>query len=374
MAGLSPTPKQQIFGSDGAPLVGGKIYTYAAGTSTPATTYTDYSAGTANTNPIILDSYGQANIWLLTSTSYKFIVKTATDVLLYTVDNISTPLDISAFAAPPPIGSTTPNTGAFTTGAFTSLTASGAFTLTGNGAMKLNAGTTAERPTPSNGMLRYNTSTLGFEGYVNGAWTNVFSGTPVTSVATGTGLTGGPVTSTGTISIDSTVVTLTGTQTLSNKTIQGGGLTSGTAVATTSGTAVGFTGIPSWAKRITLLLNVVSTSGANNLLVRIGSGSYTTTGYVSTAFYATTTPSTDSVTNGFVIRSDNAGNNIAGAMVLTSFGSNTWVETWTGGSTVNNQVMAGGGLVTLSGVLDRIQLITTSTDNFDSGSVNILYE
>jgi hypothetical protein len=374
MAGLSPTPKQQIFGSDGAPLVGGKIYTYAAGTSTPATTYTDYSAGTANTNPIILDSYGQANIWLLTSTSYKFIVKTATDVLLYTVDNISTPLDISAFAAPPPIGSTTPNTGAFTTGAFTSLTASGAFTLTGNGAMKLNAGTTAERPTPSNGMLRYNTSTLGFEGYVNGAWTNVFSGTPVTSVATGTGLTGGPVTSTGTISIDSTVVTLTGTQTLSNKTIQGGGLTSGTAVATTSGTAVGFTGIPSWAKRITLLLNVVSTSGANNLLVQIGSGSYTTTGYVSTAFYATTTPSTDSVTNGFVIRSDNAGNNIAGAMVLTSFGSNTWVETWTGGSTVNNQVMVGGGLVTLSGVLDRIQLITTSTDNFDSGSVNILYE
>jgi len=49
MAGLSPTPKQQIFGSDGAPLVGGKIYTYLAGTSTPATTYTDYSAGTANT-------------------------------------------------------------------------------------------------------------------------------------------------------------------------------------------------------------------------------------------------------------------------------------------------------------------------------------
>jgi hypothetical protein len=119
MAGLTPTPKQQIFGTDGAPLVGGKIFTYLAGTSTPAATYTDFGAGTANTNPIILDSYGQANIWLLTSTSYKFIVKTATDVLLYTVDNIITPLDAASLtttlASPPPIGSTAPNTGAFTT-------------------------------------------------------------------------------------------------------------------------------------------------------------------------------------------------------------------------------------------------------------------
>lgn len=115
MAILTPTPKQQIFGSDGAPLVGGKIYTYLAGTSTPTATYTDYTAGTANTNPIILDSFGQANIWLLSTVSYKFIVRTATDVLLYTVDNIIPPLDISVFASPPAIGNTTPNTGAFTT-------------------------------------------------------------------------------------------------------------------------------------------------------------------------------------------------------------------------------------------------------------------
>jgi len=171
-----------------------------------------------------------------------------------------------------------------------------------------------------------------------------------------------------------TLVGTDATQTLTNKTIQGGSITSGTSVATTSGTAVGFTGIPSWAKRITLLLNVVSTSGANNLLVQIGSGSYTTTGYVSTAFYATVGPSTQSVTNGFLIRADNASNNIAGAMTLLNFGANLWVETWLGGGTNNNQVYAGGGLVTLSGVLDRVQLITTSTDTFDAGSINILYE
>ena len=197
MAGLSPTPKQQIFGSDGAPLVGGKIYTYAAGTSTPATTYTDFGAGTANTNPIILDSYGQANIWLLSSTSYKFVVKTATDTLLYTVDNISTPLDISALASPPPIGNTTPNTGAFTT-----LTASGAFTLTGLGAMKLNAGTTADRPTPSNGMLRYNTSTALFEGYKGGAWQSIGTVTSIdATVPAFLAVTGNPVTTSGTLAI-----------------------------------------------------------------------------------------------------------------------------------------------------------------------------
>jgi hypothetical protein len=125
MASLTPTPKQQIYGSDGNPLVGGKIYTYSAGTTTPLATYTDYGAGTANTNPIILNSLGQANIWL-GSSSYKFSVYTSADVLLYTVDNISAPLDsaglTTALASPPPIGSTAPNTGAFTTLAATTAT------------------------------------------------------------------------------------------------------------------------------------------------------------------------------------------------------------------------------------------------------------
>lgn len=164
MAQLTPSPKQQIFGTDGAPLVGGKIYTYAAGTSTPIATYTDFGAGTANTNPIILDSYGQANIWLLNTVSYKFVVKDADDVLLYTVDNITVPADLNSFASPPPIGSTTPNTGAFTTLSATSMT------LTGTGASKLNVGSTAQRPTAVTGMVRYNSTTTKFEGYGASAW------------------------------------------------------------------------------------------------------------------------------------------------------------------------------------------------------------
>jgi hypothetical protein len=131
MATLTPTPKQQIYGSDGNPLVGGKIYTYAAGTTTPLATFTDAGGLTANTNPIILNSLGQANIWLSTA-SYKFSVFTSADVLLYTVDNILAPLDstslITSLASPPPIGSTAPNTGAFTTLAATTITATGTIT------------------------------------------------------------------------------------------------------------------------------------------------------------------------------------------------------------------------------------------------------
>jgi hypothetical protein len=165
MAGLTPSPKQQIFGSDGLPLVGGKIYTYAGGTSTPIATYTDYTAATPNTNPIILDSLGQANIWLLNTTTYKFIVKDADDVLLYTVDNIAIPLDLNSFSSPPPIGDVTPNTGAFTT-----LSATSTVTFTGTGAAKLNVGTTGQRPTAVTGMVRYNSTTGKFEGYGATAW------------------------------------------------------------------------------------------------------------------------------------------------------------------------------------------------------------
>ena len=367
MAGLSPSPKQQIFGSDGAPLVGGKIYTYAAGTSTPIPTYTDFGAGTANTNPIILDSLGQANIWLLTNTSYKFVVKTATETLLYTVDNISTPLDISALSSPPPIGNTLPNTGSFT-----ALAASGLVTLTGTGAMKLNAGTTAERPSPSNGMIRYNTTTAAMEGYINSAWTGIGS---VTSVATGTGLTGGPITSTGTIAIDSTVATLTGTQTLTNKTIQGGAITSGTAVASTSGTSIDFTSIPSWVKRVTVCFRGVSVSGTSSILIQLGdSGGIETTGYISTSIVTGAGTATISSTDGLVIYQDAAAEIHSGLATIINMTGNSWVFSHAG---KNNTVKGsfGGGDKELSATLDRIRITTVNgTDTFDAGSVNILYE
>ena len=82
----------QLFDNSGNVLSGGKIYTYAAGTTTPAVTYTDSSGITANSNPIILNSAGRVaagQIWIDTATSYKFIIKTDSDVLIATYDNLS---------------------------------------------------------------------------------------------------------------------------------------------------------------------------------------------------------------------------------------------------------------------------------------------
>ena len=86
---LSPVPKLQFFTAAGIPLVGGKVYTYAAGTSTPLSTYADSTGATANTNPIILDSRGEANVWL-GSSAYKFKLTDSNDVEIWTVDNIQT--------------------------------------------------------------------------------------------------------------------------------------------------------------------------------------------------------------------------------------------------------------------------------------------
>lgn len=86
MTAPAPSPKLQFFDSAGNPLVGGKLYTYQAGTVTPLVTYTDDSGATTNTNPIILDSRGEANVWLDPTLAYKFVLRTAADALIWTVD------------------------------------------------------------------------------------------------------------------------------------------------------------------------------------------------------------------------------------------------------------------------------------------------
>jgi hypothetical protein len=83
----------QFFDNNGVPLAGGKMYTYAAGTTTPQATYTSSSGSTAQSNPIILDSAGRVSaggeIWLSRGTSYKFILKTSVDTQLWSADNIT---------------------------------------------------------------------------------------------------------------------------------------------------------------------------------------------------------------------------------------------------------------------------------------------
>lgn len=88
MPRLAPNIFQKFTDDNGDPLAGGKVYSYIAGTSTPAATYTDESGDTPNLNPVELDLNGEADIWLSESTNYKFILTDANDVPLRTVDDV----------------------------------------------------------------------------------------------------------------------------------------------------------------------------------------------------------------------------------------------------------------------------------------------
>jgi hypothetical protein len=168
--------------------------------------------------------------------------------------------------------------------------------IPGTGSISVPAGGTAARPgSPVNGMIRYNTDSLVFEGYLNNAWTAfASSGVGVLTVNTGTGLTGGPITSTGTISIDNTAVTA-GSYIAANITVNA----QGQLTAASSTTAL----VSSFSAGTTGLTPATATSGAVTLAGTLnpangGTGANTLTGYVKgtgvTAMTASpTVPTTD---------------------------------------------------------------------------------
>ena len=176
------------------------------------------------------------------------------------------------------------------------------------------------------------------------------------------------------------VVGTTDTQTLTNKTIQGGAITSGTAVASTSGTSVTFSSIPNWVKRITVMFNTVSTNSTNLLQIQVGSGSISTSGYASQ--FSGGAAASGVLTTGFGIATMAAGaaSAFTGSVTLCLFGSNTWIEqghlAYVNGTAVG--WTSGGSSPALSGALDQLRVISSATglpsDTFDAGSINILYE
>jgi hypothetical protein len=155
-------------------------------------------------------------------------------------------------------------------------------------------------------------------------------------------------------------------------------LTLGTAQATTSGTSIDFTSIPSWVKRITIALSGVSTNGSANLIVQIGAGSVTTTGYAGTGatVQGGVTGFAALQTNGFCVSNVTLATTIFnGVATLVSMGNNTWAFSSITGRSDGASLQMGGGAVALSGTLDRVRLTTANgSDAFDAGSVNILYE
>jgi hypothetical protein len=151
-----------------------------------------------------------------------------------------------------------------------------------------------------------------------------------------------------------------------------------TAVASTSGTSIDFTSIPSWVKRITVMFQGVSTSGSSNIQIQIGSGSITSSSYVgSGSFVSSGTTGAANLTSGFAVSlSVASGNTYQGVATICLIGSNTWAYSGIyGRGDAAATYYAGGVSPALGGTLDRVRITTVGgTDTFDAGSINILYE
>ena len=143
-----------------------------------------------------------------------------------------------------------------------------------------------------------------------------------------------------------------------------------------SPTSLPYTDIPSWVRRITIMFSGVSLSASANIVVRIGdSGGIENTGYVSTSAVVVNAAATAVAndTTGFVIRMTAAAAIFSGHMVLTNATGNLWISSHSGKTTTTNAAF-GGGDKTLSDTLTQLTITSTSTDSFDAGTVNVLYE
>ena len=201
-----------------------------------------------------------------------------------------------------------------------------------------------------------------------------------------------------------TVVGTSDSQTMTNKTltsptitgavmssmgssvITAGTVNAGAANPLSGGTAVDFTSIPSWVKRITVIFQGVSTSSTSNQLVQLGTGAgptFTTSGYVGTGgnMQNSGTTSVVSFTTGFGINTGVAAYTINGSLVIKNITGNTWVadgvmgSTTGGGGGATATMLPSSGYVALGAVLTAVRITTVNgTDTFDAGAINILYE
>ena len=154
--------------------------------------------------------------------------------------------------------------------------------------------------------------------------------------------------------------------------------TAGTAVASTSGTSIDFTSIPSWVKRITVMFNDVSTSGTSNRLIQLGdSGGIENTNYKSYSCImgVAAVAQGQNYTTGFGLGGIVASYVYGGAVSISLLGSNTWCASGMLFESTSALGVPVGGSKTLSDTLTQIRITTVNgTDTFDAGSINILYE
>jgi hypothetical protein len=158
-------------------------------------------------------------------------------------------------------------------------------------------------------------------------------------------------------------------------------IVSGTAVASTSGTSIDFTGIPAWVKRVTVMFQGVSTSGTSSVQVQLGTGgtpTYTTSGYLGSSMAVASGTGTAGEQNGAGLRvyANSAATSVNhGNIVITNLTSNTWSLSSVFGQSDVARVSWAGGSIALAAALTAIRITTVNgTDTFDAGTINILYE
>lgn len=153
-------------------------------------------------------------------------------------------------------------------------------------------------------------------------------------------------------------------------------MTQATAQNSTAGLSIDFTAIPSWAKRITVIFNGVSTSGTANPIFQLGTGGVpTTTGYLSTGTLVSSTSSSTAFTAGFGLPGQGAATVLHGSVTFHNITGNTWIASGTFAQTDAARNMITAGSVSLAGVLNFVRITTsTGADTFDAGSINIFYE
>lgn len=254
----------------------------------------------------------------------------------------------------------------------------------------------------TNGSSQINVSSISATGTANsttflrgdGSWANVAAGGgsgTVTSVnaatANGFSFTGGPITTSGTLTLTVPAPGTSGNVLTSNGSAWSSSagaypLTSGTSVASTSGTSIDFTSIPSWVKRVTVLLQGVSTATATNppLAFQLGtSGGLASSGYLGASSSISGAASVNSLiafsTNFQFIQPSSTTNIAHGRVVFENITGNTWVATGQIAQSDATRVSWFSGAIVLSGALTQVRITTVSgTDTFDAGSINILYE
>jgi len=154
-----------------------------------------------------------------------------------------------------------------------------------------------------------------------------------------------------------------------------GTIVQGTAVASTSGTSINFSSIPSWVKKITVMFSGVSTSGTSPLQIQIGTGGAPTTSGYQNAYGNTSATGTTATTAGFAMQIVSASAATGGIATLTNLTGNTWSSMSILSESATPRVALQAGSVAIAGVLDYVRITTVNgTDTFDAGSINILYE